>query len=120
MQAHIKVGGRIALIIDTQARNNKLDYIAIIAHIIGKEDRESLLILLDIIELTNLVYNRAYLTIKLLEVINRLNITNSIISIIRDNASLNNTILDIFKVAIEEKWDLIKEYNKLRFTYKFN
>ena len=97
-----------------------MDYIAVIAHIIGKEDGESLSILLDIIELTNPVHNGAYLVTKLLEVTNRLNIINSIISITRDNVSLNNTMLDIFKVAVEEKWDLIEEYNKLRFTCKFN
>ena len=51
----------IALTTNGQASNNKLDYIAIIGYIIYKVDGKIEFILLDIIELTNLVYDSLYL-----------------------------------------------------------
>ena len=57
-------------------------------------------LLLNIIKLTNLVYNRKYLVEKLLEVIDRLGIIYAILSVTRDNASPNNTILNKFKAIV--------------------
>ena len=48
----------------------------------------------------NPVHEGIYLAKKLLEVIDWLNITYTIILVIRDNTSLNNTILNEFKAII--------------------
>jgi hypothetical protein len=56
---------------------------------------------LDIIELIEPIYDKAYFCEKLLEVTNRLNITYIIISITRDNTSPNNEILEYFEVYIK-------------------
>jgi len=37
LHEYIKVGGRISLITDSWARNNKLDYIAVIGYFIRKD-----------------------------------------------------------------------------------
>jgi len=66
-------------------------------------------LLLDIIELTKPVYNGTYLVKKLLEVTDRLSIICAILLVIRDNASLNNTMLDEFEAVIAEQWDLMNE-----------
>jgi hypothetical protein len=87
------------LIIDTWARNNKLDYTAVTRYWQTKLG-VYYLILLDIIKLSELIYNKYYFYTKLLEIINRLGITYAIIFITRDNTSPNNKILDEFESVI--------------------
>jgi hypothetical protein len=87
------------LIIDTWARNNKLDYTAITRYWQTKLGIYHL-ILLDIIKLSEPVHDGYYFCTKLLEVINRLGITCVVIFITRDNTSLNNKILDEFESII--------------------
>jgi hypothetical protein len=55
--------------------------------------------LLDIIELTDLVHSREYLAEKLSEITDSLKITKAVFTITRDNAALNNTMLNDFEVA---------------------
>ena len=57
-------------------------------------------LLLDIIELTNPVHDGLYLAQKLLKVTNRLQITCAVMLVTRDNASLNNIMLDEFKAVV--------------------
>ena len=59
-------------------------------------------VLLDILELTEPVHDGQYLAEKLVEVTDRLQITCSIISVTRDNASPNNSILDEFEAVVAE------------------
>jgi hypothetical protein len=66
------------------------------------KEGEQVSLLLNILELTQPIYNRPYLCNKLLEVTNRLGITYTILVIIRDNTSPNNTILNEFEVYIYE------------------
>jgi hypothetical protein len=94
------MGGRIALITDSWAGNNKLDYITITGHFIYKATSKIESLLLDIIKLMNPIHDGLYLAQKLLEVINRLYITCAIMSVTRDNASPNNIMLDEFKAII--------------------
>jgi hypothetical protein len=84
-------GGRIALTTDSWTGANKCDYTAVTAD--GKTKiGEMWSTLIDIIELTDPVYDGHYLCTKLLEVTNRLGITCAIISITRDNESPNDTM----------------------------
>jgi hypothetical protein len=76
--------------------------VAVTGHFRTKEG-EQVSLLLDILELTQPIYDGPYLCDKLLEVTNRLGITCAILAIIRDNASLNNTILNEFEVYIYEQ-----------------
>jgi hypothetical protein len=82
------------------AGNNKLDYIAVTGHIIHKASGKIESMLLDIIKLTNPIHDGLYLAQKLLEVIDKLQITCAIMSITRDNASPNNTMLDEFEAVV--------------------
>jgi hypothetical protein len=89
------------------------------AHYITKEE-EHVSVLLNIIELSEAVYNRAYLCKKLLKVTNRLGITYAILSVTRDNAAPNNTMLAEFEAIIAERYKVIDERDKAYFCYKFN
>lgn len=119
LQQHIYEGGRIALTTDGWAGNNKLDYVAVTGHIISKGGKSEAL-LLNIIKLTNPIHSGIYLCEKLLEVTDRLGITCAIISITRDNASPNNVMVKQFESHVADQWDLMDEFDKLRFCIKFN
>jgi hypothetical protein len=101
LQAHVDSGGRIALTTDAWAGNNKLDYIAVTGHY-ETVDGERVTILLDILEINEPVHSGIYLASKLLEVTDRLQITCAIISVIRDNAKPNDTMLDEYEAVIAE------------------
>jgi hypothetical protein len=118
-QDHIQSGGRFALTTDGWAGNNKLDYIAVTGHS-TTHDFKSEAILLDIIELVNPVHDGAYLCEKLLEVTDRLGITCSIISITRDNASPNDTMLAKFEDCVKVQYEALDERDKVHFCCKFN
>jgi len=77
-----------------------LDYVAVTVYFTTR-DRVKENLLFDIIKLTDLVYSREALCAKLLEVTNRLGIICAIISITRDNAKLNNTMLNNFKAEVK-------------------
>jgi hypothetical protein len=96
---HVKAGGQVALTTDRWSGNNKLDYKAVTGYIITK-DGEHISVLLDIIKLKEAVYNSVYLCDRLIAVTDSFNITNSIVSITRDNASPNNVMLDKFKARV--------------------
>jgi hypothetical protein len=87
------------LIIDVWARNNKLDYTTVTRHWQTKLGVYHL-ILLDIIELSEPVYNGYYFCTKLLEVTNRLGIICAVIFITRDNTSPNNKMFNEFESII--------------------
>lgn len=119
LQRHVETGGRIALTTNAWASNNKLDYIAVTAHYNLLDDIK-ISTLLDIIELTNPVHLGEYLATKILEVTDQLGITCAIISITRDNASPNNTILNEFEAVVIEQFDLMSDRDQAYFCYKFN
>jgi hypothetical protein len=100
LQDYITIRGRIALTTNSWASNNKLDYITVTRHIIHKSTSKIKSLLLNIIKLINPIHDSLYLAQKLLKVTNRLQITCAIMSITRDNASPNNTMLDKFKAII--------------------
>ena len=104
---------------DGWAGNNKLDYEAVTAHYITKEG-EHVAVLLDIIELAEPVHDGIYLCKKLLEVTDRLAITCAIISITRDNASPNNTMLEEFEAETAERFDQMDTRDQAYFYCKFN
>jgi hypothetical protein len=120
LQAYIATGGGISLTTDGWVGNNKLDYIAITGHFIHNSSGIMESLLLDMIELTEPVYDGTYLAKKLLEVTDRLSITCAIISVTRDNVSPNNTMLDEFEVVVVEQWDLMDKLDQARFCCKFN
>jgi hypothetical protein len=76
-----------------------MDYIIVTGHYIIKDFKTHSL-LLNILEIIKPVYLRAYLYKKLIEVINRLGITYTIILITRNNTKLNDLILNDFKVIV--------------------
>jgi hypothetical protein len=116
---HIEDGGRIALTTDAWSGNNKKDYMAVTAH--GKTHAGVVFaILIDIIELEDPVHDGNYLCEKLLEVTDRLGITCAIISITRDNASPNDTMLEMFEAVVEEKWEEMIGLERLMYCCKFN
>lgn len=119
LQLHTQAGGRIALTTDGWSGNNKKDYSAVTAHY---EDKDGFhhSIILDIIELEDATHDGKYLCEKLLEVTDRLYITCSIISVTRDNASPNDSMLDDFEKAVEERWQALEEAEQLQFCCKFN
>jgi hypothetical protein len=119
LQKHVEGGGRIALTTDAWAGNNKLDYIAVTGHF-TTSDFQSESMLLDIIELTNPVHDGVYLCQKLVEVTNRLGITCSIISITRDNASPNDTMLARFEEEVRYQYKELEARDQAYFCCKFN
>jgi hypothetical protein len=76
--------------------------------------------LLDILEITELIYSRAYLYEKLLEVINRLGITCAIILVTRDNVKPNDNMLDNYEAVVQAQYDLIEDRDQAFFCCKFN
>jgi hypothetical protein len=119
LQQHIELGGRIALTTDAWAGNNKLDYIAVTAHY-NLVDSTKVSTLLDIIELRNPVHSGEYLATKMLEVTDRLGITCAILSVTRDNASPNDTMLDEFEAVVAGQYDLMSDRDQAYFCCKFN
>jgi hypothetical protein len=91
-----------------------LDYVAVTAHFTTK-DRVKENLLLDIIELTEPVHSGEHLCAKLLEVTDRLGITCAIISITRDNAKPNDTMLDNFEAMVKEQFNEIEERDQAYF-----
>jgi hypothetical protein len=89
------------------------------AHYITKEG-EHVSVLLNIIKLSEAVYNKAYLCKKLLKVTDRLGITCAILSVTRDNTAPNNTMLTEFKAIIAERYKVIDKRDKAYFCCKFN
>jgi hypothetical protein len=77
-------------------------------------------ILLDIIELANPVQDGAYLCEKLLEVTDRLGITCSIISVTRDIASPNDTMLARFEDCVNVQYESLDKRDKVHFCCRFN
>lgn len=57
---------------------------------------------MDIIKLIDLVYSREFLAKKLSEITDSLKITLAVFTITRDNAVLNNSMLDEFELLVEE------------------
>jgi hypothetical protein len=53
-------------------------------------------------------------------VTDRLQITYAIISIIKDNIKLNDTMLDEYKAVVAEQYDVIEDKEQAFFYYKFN
>jgi hypothetical protein len=119
LQKHIQSGGRIALTTDGWAGNNKADYIAVTAHLESLEF-EADSFLLDIIELTAPVHDGVYLNQKLIEVTDRLGITNYIISVTRDNASPNDTMLQEFQTSVALRLDELEGREKVFAMLKFD
>ena len=119
LQDHIDTGGRISLTTDGWAGNNKLDYIAVTGHWQTKSGEHNS-VLMDIIELTNPVHDGRYLCEKLLEVTNRLGITCAVMSVTRDNASPNDTMLEEFEAVVASQWEHMEEEDQLSFCCKFN
>jgi hypothetical protein len=70
---------------------NYKEFAAVTAHWINTE-WEHKSTLLDIIELENPVHSGLYLAAELLKVTNNYGITHTIISVTRDNASVNDTL----------------------------
>jgi len=111
--------GRILLTTDAWAGNNKLDYVAVTTHYINKEGL-TVSLLLDILELSLPVHSGKYLCQKLLEVTNRLDITCSIISVTRDNASPNDTMLQEFEDEVHAQYTNMEGEDYARFCCHFN
>jgi hypothetical protein len=88
-------------------------------HYITKEE-EHVSVLLNIIKLLKVVYNRAYLCKKLLEVINKLRITCVILLVTYDNVAPNNTMLAKFKAIIAKRYKVMDKRNRAYFCCKFN
>jgi hypothetical protein len=84
---------------DAWSGNNKMDYIVVTGHYITP-DFETHSLLLDIIVIPEPVHLGSYLCEKLLEVINRLGITCTIMLVTRDNAKPNDLMLDNFEVVV--------------------
>ena len=119
LESHVNAGGRIALTTDGWSGNNKLDYEAVTAHyktIAG--DHESLL--LDIIELTDPSHTGSYLCKKLLEVTDRMEISHAVISVTRDNAAPNDTMLYEYEATIAERYDEMGVRDQAYFFCRFN
>jgi hypothetical protein len=117
--SHVDEGGRIALTTDGWSGNNKLDYEAVTAHYKTKAG-EHVSILLDIIELTDPSHSGAYLCKKLLEVTDRLGISYAIISVTRDNAAPNDTMLHEVEAELAERYEKLNARDQAYFFCKFN
>jgi hypothetical protein len=76
-----------------------MDYITVIGHYIIKDFKTHSL-LFNILEIIEPVYLRAYLYKKLVEVIDRLGITYTIILVTRNNTKPNDLMLNDFKVIV--------------------
>lgn len=118
-QDHVEIGGRVTLTTNAWSGNNKLDYSAVTGHIITKTSQH-ISILLDIIKLEDAIHSGRYLYEKLLEITDRFDITSSIISITRNNASPNNTMLEEFEAVVEERWEQMEEAEQVDKFLRFN
>jgi hypothetical protein len=59
--------------------------------------------LLDVVHLEDPIHSREYLVEQLLSVTNNFNITKYIFIVTQDNASLNNSMLDLFEETVIEQ-----------------
>ena len=66
-------------------------------------------LLLNILEIIKPVHLGAYLYKKLIEVIDRLGITYTIILVTRDNAKPNDLMLNDFKAIIQKQFNLLED-----------
>lgn len=96
-----------------------MDYSTVTSHW-EKVDGTHVSLILDIIKLTNPVYDGAYFCEKLLEITDRFGIICAIIFITRDNTNPNNFILDGFEVVMQDRFDDLDEREQLQFYCKFN
>jgi hypothetical protein len=79
------------------------EFIAVIGHWINKDWKQRSQ-LLDVVHLEDPIHSREYLAEQLLSVTNNFNITEYIFIVTQDNASLNDSMLDLFEeTAIEQR-----------------
>jgi hypothetical protein len=116
---HIAGGGRIALTTDAWSTRNYHDYIAVTGHYHDK-NHVHISLLLDIIRLKNPVHSGAYLAEVLCEVTDWYDITKAIISITRDNAGTNDTMLDEFQALVEERYAIMSDEDQAKYFLRFN
>jgi hypothetical protein len=119
LHQQVDSGGRIALTTDAWSGNNRMDYVAVTGHY-ETVDGEQKATLLDILEIPEPVHSGAYLCQKLVEVTNRFEITCAIISVTRDNAKPNDTMLEEYEAAVADQYDLMDEKDQAFFCCKFN
>jgi hypothetical protein len=103
LQEHIKLGGRISITTDAWEASNLKEFIAVIGHWINKDWKQRSQ-LLDVVHLKDPIHSGEYLVEQLLSVTNDFNITEYIFTITQDNASPNDSMLDLFEeTAIEQR-----------------
>jgi hypothetical protein len=116
---YIAGGGRIALTTDAWSARNYHDYIAVTGYY---QDKNNVYIslLLDIVRLSNPIHSGVYLAEVLCEVTDWYNITKAIISITRDNAGTNDTILDELETLVEERYAVMSDEDQAKYVLRFN
>ena len=80
------------------------EFIAVTGHWINKDWKQRLQ-LLDVVHLKDPIHSGEYLAEQLLSITNNFNITEYIFTITQDNASLNNSMLDLFEETATEQYN---------------
>ncbi len=89
------------------------------AHIVEKDSWRNINRVLDVVELLDPIHSSTYLYTELTKITDTFDITKAIISITHDNASVNDALLDEFKVIAEERFELMNDADQSRFFLRF-
>ena len=104
LQEHVKVGGRISITTDAWTATNFKEFIAVTGHWINKDWKQRSQ-LLDVVYLKDPLHSSEYIAEQLLSVTDDFNITEYIFTITRDNATPNDSMLDVFEEIAGEQRD---------------
>lgn len=118
LQGHVRNSGRVSLTTDCWTAGNYKEFAAVTAHWINT-DWERRSTILDIIELENPVHCGLYLAEELVKVTDTFDITKSVISVTRDNASVNDALLTDFQRRVEKQWEEMNEEKKTQYALQF-
>jgi hypothetical protein len=119
LKEHVNAGGRVSLTTDCWTSPNWKEFAAVTVHIIKKDSWEHKATILDIIELENPSYTGLYLAQELIKVTDAYDITKAVISVTRDNATTNDTLLSEYQEMVQLQYQQMGEEDQARFFLQF-
>ncbi len=102
LQDYVKASSRISITTNAQSTQNYKEFIIVTRYQINKGQKQRSQ-LLNIVHFKDLIYSREYFANQLVSITNDFNITKYIFTITRDNAKLNNTMLDLLEAIIDQQ-----------------
>ena len=119
LQAHMRDGGRFSLTTDGWSGANRLDYVAVTVHYRTKDGILHNMVL-SIVELPNPLHSGKYLSKRLFQITEHFGITEAVMTVTRDNASPNDTMLKDYERRVNEKYKTLSSGDQCCYCLKFN